>query len=72
VVALLSGRPRQQRATAALFYVEQATVAEIAVALALSEGAVKFHLHKAREALRAVLQGEAPDPAARHDDGGPR
>jgi RNA polymerase sigma-70 factor (ECF subfamily) len=47
--------PRQQRIAASLYYVEQLSVAEVADAMELSEGAVKFHLHKAREALRPAL-----------------
>jgi RNA polymerase sigma-70 factor, ECF subfamily len=55
---LLAELPRQQRLAVSLYYVEQLTVAEIAVALKLSEGAVKFHLHRGRERLRAVLTGK--------------
>jgi RNA polymerase sigma-70 factor (ECF subfamily) len=52
---LLGHLPRQQRAAAALFYVEDLSVAEIADMLGLSAGAVKFHLNKARGTLRSVL-----------------
>jgi RNA polymerase sigma-70 factor, ECF subfamily len=48
----LAGLPRQQRIAVALFYVDQLTVAEIADALGISTGAVKFHLHQGRERLR--------------------
>ncbi len=58
---LLAELPRQQRLAVSLYYVEQLTVAEIAVALKLSEGAVKFHLHRGRERLRVVLTGRG-DP----------
>jgi RNA polymerase sigma-70 factor, ECF subfamily len=53
VMAMLAGLPRQQRICLALFYVDGLPVAEIATALDLSEGAVKFHLHQGREKLRA-------------------
>jgi RNA polymerase sigma-70 factor (ECF subfamily) len=48
--------PQQQRIAAALFYVEQLTVREVATTMNLSEGAVKYHLHAARQALRAVVE----------------
>jgi RNA polymerase sigma-70 factor (ECF subfamily) len=53
---LLATLPKQQRAVAAMFYVEQLSVLEIAEALEISEGAVKFHLHQAREKLRAHIE----------------
>jgi len=55
---LLAALPRQQRIVTALFYVDDLTVAEIAVALGLSEGTVKSHLHDARERLRNVIESE--------------
>lgn len=45
----------QQRIAASLYYVEQLSVAEVAHAMELSDGAVKFHLHRARAALRPGL-----------------
>jgi RNA polymerase sigma-70 factor (ECF subfamily) len=54
--AVLATLPAQQRIAAALFYVEDLSVAEIATAMALSEGAVKYHLHAARESLRSTLE----------------
>ena len=56
VAELLSTLPKQQRAAAAMFYVEQLSVLEIAEALEVSEGAVKFHLHQARQKLRAHVE----------------
>ena len=44
--------PQQQRIAAALFYVEQLSVQEVADSMKLSTGAVKYHLHAARAALR--------------------
>jgi RNA polymerase sigma-70 factor (ECF subfamily) len=65
ITALLAGLPRQQRLTTALYYIDQLTVAEIATTLEISEGAVKFHLHAARERLRTTISGGP-------DQGGPR
>lgn len=53
--ALLSGLPRQQRLAMALFYVEGLSVAEVASALEISEGAVRFHLHQGRGKLRGLV-----------------
>jgi RNA polymerase sigma-70 factor (ECF subfamily) len=52
---LLSELSQQQRLCVALYYVEQLSTAEIAQTLDLSAGAVKFHLHRARERLRGLL-----------------
>ena len=57
---VLAQLPRQQRVAAALFYIEQLSVAEIAEAMELSPGAVKFHLHAARERLRTALAVHDP------------
>ena len=54
--ALLDELPPQQRAVTALFYLDDLRVADVAETLGLSAGAVKFHLHKARESLRVVLE----------------
>ena len=48
--------PAQQRIAVALFYVEQLSVREIATSMKLSEGAVKYHLHAGRAALRKWLE----------------
>jgi RNA polymerase sigma-70 factor (ECF subfamily) len=53
---VLATLPPQQRIAAALFYVEDLSVREIAASMRLSEGAVKFHLHAARTALRDRLE----------------
>ena len=50
--------PPRQRAALALRYVEGLSVREIAAALGISEGAVKFHLHAGRERLRPLVQRE--------------
>ncbi len=52
---LLDELPPQQRAAVALFYVDRASVAEIARALDVAEGTVKSNLHDARRKLRGVL-----------------
>ena len=39
-----------------LFYVEQLSVREIAASMKLSEGAVKYHLHAGRAALREWIE----------------
>jgi RNA polymerase sigma-70 factor (ECF subfamily) len=54
--ALLAALPSQQRIAAALFYVDDLSVGEIAGAMQLSEGAVKYHLHAARQTLRDALE----------------
>jgi RNA polymerase sigma factor (sigma-70 family) len=52
---ILSQLPRQQRLSVALYYVDGMSVAEVAEALQLSEGAVKFHLHQGRARLRGAV-----------------
>lgn len=56
--ALLAELPRQQRLAMALFYVEGLSVAEVADALKITDGAVRFHLHQGR----ARLRGQLADP----------
>ena len=58
VATLLRGLPRQQRLCLALHYVEGLDVAEVADALGISAGAVKFHLHQGRERLRGTLAAQ--------------
>lgn len=55
VAALLSSLPRQQRLALALFYVEDLSVDAVAATLGISSGAVKFHLHQGRNALRGTV-----------------
>lgn len=50
--------PAAQRATVALFHLEEMSVAEVAVALGVPAGTVKTRLMHARTKLRAVLKGE--------------
>jgi RNA polymerase sigma-70 factor (ECF subfamily) len=55
VASLLADLPRQQRLSLALFYIEDLSVNEVAAALDISPGAVKFHLHAGRNALRGTV-----------------
>jgi RNA polymerase sigma-70 factor (ECF subfamily) len=55
LTTLLASLPRQQRLVVALYYVDGLSVAETAATLGVSDGAVKFHLHQARERLRGAL-----------------
>lgn len=61
LAAALSQLPRQQRLAVAFYYLDNLSVAETAAAIGISEGAVKFHLHQARERLRTVLGTSEPD-----------
>jgi len=56
--------PLKQRACVLLFYYEDRPIAEIVEILGISEGAVKVHLHRARQRL-ATLLGEGVDEDAR-------
>jgi RNA polymerase sigma-70 factor (ECF subfamily) len=58
LVELLARLTPQQRAVAALFYVEDISIAEIAETLGLSAGAVKYHLNRARSSLQEALTME--------------
>ncbi len=56
--AALAALPQPQRAAVGLFYLEDMSVAEVAVALNVPAGTVKTrHMH-ARRTLRAVLEGD--------------
>jgi RNA polymerase sigma-70 factor (ECF subfamily) len=54
-VALLATLPPQQRLALSLYYLEGLSVAEVASAMAVSIGAVKFHMSQGRERLRPAL-----------------
>jgi RNA polymerase sigma-70 factor (ECF subfamily) len=49
--------PRRQQQAIALHYVGQLSVVEMADVMGCSQGAVKSHLHRARETLRGSLAG---------------
>lgn len=57
-VAVLKGLSKRQRVAAVLFYQADFSIAEIARVMQISEGAVKSHLHRARETLRTLLEAE--------------
>jgi RNA polymerase sigma-70 factor (ECF subfamily) len=59
LAGLLAGLPPQQRIAAALFYVDDLDVHHVAHAMGLSEGAVKYHLHAARQTLRRALEAQS-------------
>lgn len=54
----LAALPQAQRAAVALFYLEDMSVADAAVALNVPAGTVKTRLMHARRSLRAVLEGD--------------
>jgi len=56
--AALAALPQGQRAAVGLFYLEELSVAETAVALNVPAGTVKTRLMHARRTLRAVLEGD--------------
>lgn len=55
---LVAGLPRQQRLAVTLFYVSELTIAEVAAAMGVNEGTVKFHLHQGRERLRLGMPSD--------------
>ncbi|HEU0310024.1 MAG TPA: RNA polymerase sigma factor [Sphingomicrobium sp.] len=54
----IAALPPDQRGAIALFYLEELSVAEVAVALHVPVGTVKTRLMHARRKLRGVLEGE--------------
>ena len=50
--------PARQRVAMGLHYVADLSVAEVAAAMGVSEGSVKKHLYRGREALRRTLEVE--------------
>lgn len=63
VRAALDTLPAAQRSALALFYLEDLSVAEIAIALDVPPGTVKTRLMHARHKLRALLGGDADEQA---------
>jgi len=55
--------PLKQRTCVLLFYYEDRPIAEIVDIMGISEGAVKVHLHRARERLAALLGEEVDEDA---------
>jgi RNA polymerase sigma-70 factor, ECF subfamily len=56
LAALVAALPPQQRLALSLFYFAELSVAEVADAMELSAGAVKYHLHAARTSLARSLE----------------
>ena len=65
LVAALGSLPRRQRQAVALRYLGDLSDGEVAVALGISVGSVKTHIHRGLGALRSP-------PRSRHGRGGPR
>jgi RNA polymerase sigma-70 factor (ECF subfamily) len=59
--ALVRRLPPRQAAAVALHYLDDLSIAEIALALDCAEGTAKAHLHQARRTLAAHLRTEEPD-----------
>lgn len=57
VRAAVRGLPRDQRAAVALYYFDEMSVGQVAVALDVPVGTVKTRLMHARRRLRAALEG---------------
>ena len=57
-MSVLSGLPTRQRAAAALYYSADFSVADISAVMGISEGSVNSHLHRARVALKQILESE--------------
>jgi RNA polymerase sigma-70 factor, ECF subfamily len=56
LVAAISRLPVQQRTAVALFYLADLTSEQVAEAMGISDGTVRFHLHEARQALNSQLE----------------
>jgi RNA polymerase sigma-70 factor (ECF subfamily) len=56
LLALLKPLPHRQRTAMALFYLEDLSVEQVADAMGVSSGAVKYHLNQGREKLRPLLE----------------
>ncbi|MGI5819576.1 MAG: RNA polymerase sigma factor [Armatimonadota bacterium] len=60
-VQALATLPETYRLPLALFYLEDASVAEVADALGISQGAARVRLHRGREQIRDILMKQAGD-----------
>lgn len=63
--------PGPQRAALALFYIDELSVAEIAIATDVPPGTVKTRLMHARRKVRAILEGNTHEQDRRPDWPGP-
>ena len=71
LTALVAALPPQQRLALSLYYFADLSVAEVADAMQLSTGAVKYHLHAARTSLARSLWSpamSADEPLIPDDD----
>lgn len=68
VRAALAQLPERQRAAVELVELEGFTSADAAAVLGIPAGTIRWHLHEARRALRALLADLAPTPQG---EGGP-
>ncbi len=55
LMAAVATLPERQRTAIALHYLEDLSVEEIARVMAISSGAVKYHLHQGRQRLEPLL-----------------
>ena len=55
-VSVFRSLPRRQRTAATLYYLNDLSVGEVARVMNISEGAVNSHLHRAREALKGLVE----------------
>jgi RNA polymerase sigma-70 factor (ECF subfamily) len=55
-ISVLSQLPTRQRVAAALYYDADLSTSEIARVMGISEGSVNSHLHRARTALKEILE----------------
>ena len=55
-VSVFRSLPKRQRTAATLFYLNDLPVGDIARIMDISEGAVNSHLHRAREALKGLVE----------------
>ncbi|CAN5227035.1 hypothetical protein BH24PSE1_BH24PSE1_04980 [soil metagenome] len=58
LASAMEALPADQRSAVALFYLEEMSVAQVAVALEIPAGTVKTRLLHARRKLRLALEGE--------------
>ncbi len=55
-IAVFRSLPARQRTAATLYYLNDLSVEEIARVMGISKGAVNSHLHRAREALKGLVE----------------
>ena len=57
-MSILADLPTRQRVAAALFYDADFSISEISRVMGISEGAVNSHLHRARVALKEIVEAD--------------